>query len=131
MSLLQKHFKDKTTSYSIVAGIKIGVIVIALLAISVTLSQIGIFGNLAWAAAVELLPINSGNATLDQGLPIFYDCIEEAVDESFSEQEPNYFKEEPTKAEVVGCYYEVFANNNIDSDTESNDDNNKEIEEDD
>ena len=74
----------------------------------------GIFNSsnlAAWAQAVPLIPIQTGNATLDQGLPIFYDCIEEAVDESFSEQEPNYFHEEPTKAEVNGCYYDVFVVN--------------------
>lgn len=86
-----------------------------------------------WAQAVPLIPIQSGNATLDQGLPVFYDCLEEVVDESFSEQEDSYFKEEPRKSEVVECYYEVFVNNNGNSnneDTESNDinDNNEESE---
>src|ERR687891_284882 len=52
-----------------------------------------------------------GNVTLDQGLPIFYDCIEEAVDESYSEQEPNYFHDEPTKTEVNSCYNDVFVIN--------------------
>ena len=79
------------------------------------LSQIGgIFysSNLAaWAQAVPLIPIQTGNTTLDQGMPIFYDCIEKAVDESYSEQEPNYFHNEPTKAEVNGCYYNVFVAN--------------------
>ena len=96
------------------------------------LSQIGgIFNSsnlAAWAQAVPLIPIQTGNTTLDQGMPIFYDCIEKAVDESYSEQEPSYFHNEPTKAEVNGCYYDVFvangdklesanqidANNNID-----------------
>lgn len=90
-----------------------------------------------WAQAVPLIPIQSGNATLDQGLPVFYDCLEEVVDESFSEQEDSYFKEEPRKSEVVECYYEVFVNNNGNSNnedytshTESNDinDNNEESE---
>jgi hypothetical protein len=79
------------------------------------LSQIGgIFNssNLAvWAQAVPLIPIQTGNTTLDQGMPIFYDCIEKAVDESYSEQEPSYFHNEPTKAEVNGCYYDVFVAN--------------------
>ena len=79
------------------------------------LSQIGgIFNSTnmaAWAQAVPLIPIQTGNATLDQGLPVFYDCIEEAVEESFSEQEPNYFHEEPTKSEVNDCYYDVFVVN--------------------
>ena len=79
------------------------------------LSQIGgIFNSsnlAAWAQAVPLIPIQTGNTTLDQGMPIFYDCIEKAVDESYSEQEPSYFHNEPTKAEVNGCYYDVFVAN--------------------
>ena len=65
----------------------------------------------AWAQAVPLIPVQTGNATLDQGLPIFYDCIDDAVDESYSEQEPNYFHEEPTKTEVNSCYTDVFVVN--------------------
>jgi hypothetical protein len=79
------------------------------------LSQIGgIFNSsnlAAWAQAVPLIPIQTGNTTLDQGMPIFYDCIEKAVDESYNEQEPSYFHDEPTKAEVNGCYYDVFVAN--------------------
>jgi hypothetical protein len=106
------------------------------------MSQTGLFdNNTVWAQAVPLIPIQSGNATLDQGLPVFYDCLEEVVDESFSEQEDSYFQEEPRKSEVIGCYQEVFVNNNYGnndnnnneddtSDTESNDfdDNNEESE---
>jgi hypothetical protein len=97
-------------------------ILVLLLSASIAgLSQIGgIFNSsnlAAWAQAVPLIPIQTGNSTLDQGLPVFYDCIEETVDESFSEQEPNYFHEEPTKAEVNGCYYNVFVvnGNNLES----------------
>ena len=79
------------------------------------LSQIGsVFSSsnlAAYAQAVPLIPIQTGNATLDNGIPVFYDCIEEAVDESFSEQEPNYFHEEPTKTEVNSCYTDVFVVN--------------------
>ena len=116
-------------------------VIVSLAASIVCLSHTGFFDNLTvWAQAVPLIPIQSGNATLDQGLPVFYDCLEEVVDESFSEQEDNYFKEEPRKSEVVECYYNVFVNNNNNngngnnegdtSDTESNDfnDNNEESE---
>ena len=72
---------------------------------------IGSTNMAAWAQAVPLIPVQTGNATLDQGLPIFYDCIDEAVDESYSEQEPNYFHEEPTKTEVNSCYNDVFVVN--------------------
>ena len=63
---------------------------------------------IAWAQAVPLIPVQTGNGTLDQGIPVFYDCIEEIVDESYSEQEPSYFHDEPTKAEVNDCYNDVF-----------------------
>jgi hypothetical protein len=113
-------------------------VIVSLVASMVCLSQTGLFDNYTvWAQAVPLIPIHSGNATLDRGLPVFYDCLEEVVDESFSEQEDNYFQEEPRKSEVDECYYEVFVNNknnnndnngnsnNEDdtSDTESNDSN--------
>jgi hypothetical protein len=65
----------------------------------------------AWAQAVPLITVQTGNVTLDQGLPIFYNCIEDAVDESYSEQEPNYFHDEPTKTEVNSCYNDVFVVN--------------------
>lgn len=65
----------------------------------------------AWAQAVPLIPVQTGNGTLDQGIPVFYDCIEEIVDESYSEQEPSYFHDEPTKAEVNDCYNDVFVIN--------------------
>ena len=65
----------------------------------------------SWAQAVPLIPVQTGNGTLDQGIPVFYDCIEEIVDESYSEQEPSYFHDEPTKAEVNDCYNDVFVVN--------------------
>jgi hypothetical protein len=86
----------------------------------------------AWAQAVPLIPVQTGNNTLDQGIPVFYDCIEEIVDESYSEQEPSYFHDEPTKAEVNDCYNDVFVVNgdNLKSanqvDTTDNSDNSEE-----
>jgi hypothetical protein len=114
----------------------VSLVIVPLAASIVCLSQTGFFDNLTvWAQAVPLIPIQSGNATLDQGLPVFYDCLEEVVDESFSEQEDSYFKVEPRKSEVVECYYQVFVNNNGNNEddtshTESNDinDNNEESE---
>ena len=38
--------------------------------------------NVAFSQAVDLLPINTGNETLDGSLPVFFECIEEAVDAS-------------------------------------------------
>ena len=92
----------------------------------------------AWAQAVPLIPVQTGNGTLDQGIPVFYDCIEEIVDESYSEQEPSYFHDEPTKAEVNDCYNEVFvingdklkSANQVDTiDNNDNSDNSEESEE--
>ncbi|HEX5892456.1 MAG TPA: hypothetical protein VFY41_06310 [Nitrososphaeraceae archaeon] len=81
-------------------------IVIALTLITAEIS----FVNLA--LAVELIPLNSTNSTLNEGLPIFYDCIDEAVAQSVNVQEDDYFKEEPTKNEVVTCYYKVLIDAN-------------------
>ena len=89
----------------------------------------------AWAQAVPLIPVQTGNGTLDQGIPVFYDCIEEIVDESYSEQEPSYFHDEPTKAEVNDCYNDVFVVNGDklksanQVDTSDNSDNNDNSEE--
>jgi hypothetical protein len=89
-------------------------------------SVIGNTSMAAWAQAVPLITIQTGNVTLDQGLPIFYNCIEEAVDESYSEQEPNYFQDEPTKTEVNSCYNDVFVVNgdNLKSVSQVEDNNN-------
>lgn len=100
-------------------------VIVPLAATIIYLSQIGLFDSLtAWAQAVPLIPINSGNATLDQGLPVFYDCLDEVVDESFSEQEDSYFQDELRKSEVVKCYYEVFVNNNNNDDDNNNNEDN-------
>ena len=103
---------------------------VLLIASILYLSQVGLFDNYAAVAqAVPLIPINSGNATLDQGLPVFYQCLEEVVDESFSEQEDSYFQHEPRKSEVIECYYQVFVNNDVDSQSTELNDFNENIEE--
>ncbi|MDN5847033.1 MAG: MSCRAMM family adhesin SdrC [Candidatus Nitrosocosmicus sp.] len=61
-----------------------------------------------YGQAVDLIPIQSGNATLDNGLPEFYDCIEDKIDESKGVEEDPYFEDEPTKHEVAMCYNEVL-----------------------
>lgn len=99
------------------------------------LSQPDFEGFQAYGQEVPLIPIQSGNATLDQGLPVFYDCLDNVVDESFSEQEDNYFKHEPRKSEVVECYYETFVDNisnngdiNFDGGSNGSDENDEETE---
>jgi hypothetical protein len=64
----------------------------------------------SYSQAVDLIEINSGNKTLDEGLPLFYDCIDKKIDASKDEQEDSYFEKEPTKNEVKTCYKEVFVN---------------------
>ncbi len=62
------------------------------------------------ADSVKLLRIHSDNSTLNHGLPKFYNCIEQAVKHSVNKQKDSYFKTEPTKNEVIKCYYKVLIN---------------------
>ncbi len=77
-------------------------------------------GNVSFGQAVDLIPIQTGNATLDKGLPGFYDCIDKKIDESKGAEVDMYFEKEPTKNEVTTCYNEVFFDN---SDVQSPNDN--------
>ena len=77
-------------------------------------------GNVSFGQAVDLIPIQTGNATLDKGLPGFYDCIDKKIDESKGAEVDPYFEKEPTKNEVTTCYNEVFFDN---SDAQSSIDN--------
>ena len=77
-------------------------------------------GNVSFGQAVDLIPIQTGNATLDKGLPGFYDCIDKKIDESKGAEVDLYFEKEPTKNEVTTCYNEVFFDN---SDVQSPNDN--------
>ncbi len=97
------------------ATFTIGVIITAFTA----LLQFG-STNLAFSQAVDLLPINTGNVTLDGSLPVFYECIDEAVDasENAPHQAP-YFEDEPTKNEVRACYQEVFIENPVEQVTDN------------
>src|SRR6187551_826053 len=76
--------------------------------------------NISYGEAVPLIPIHTGNVTLDKGLPVFYDCIDKKIDNSKGVEEDNYFEKEPTKNEVTTCYNEVFFGN---SDVQSSNDN--------
>ena len=62
----------------------------------------------AYSQAVDLIEINSGNQTLDSGLPQFYDCIDEKIDSSKGAEQDSYFEKEPTKHEVTSCYNEIL-----------------------
>ena len=76
--------------------------------------------NISYGEAVPLIPIQTGNVTLDKGLPVFYDCIDKKIDNSKGVEADNYFEKEPTKNEVTTCYNEVFFGN---SDVQSSNDN--------
>jgi hypothetical protein len=79
-----------------------------LIAFSTSMGGIQTQLKAAYAQAVDLIEINSGNLTLDNNLPAFYDCIDEKIDESKGVEEDDYFEKEPTKNEVKICYGEVF-----------------------
>jgi hypothetical protein len=77
------------------------------LSITAILFQIG-FANFALAIAEPLIPINTGNANLDNNIPKFFSCIKKAVKQNVDVQD-SYFKHEPTKDEVIKCYHDVIA----------------------
>jgi len=79
---------------------------------------ISIYNTVYGAGAVPLLPIESGNHTLDKFLPKFYDCIEEAVKSSKDDQKDPYFKDEPTRNEVVNCYADISDGKSLKEDRE-------------
>ena len=87
-----------------------GIFAVLMVDCAFALSQTSTVG-IDFGEAVPLIPINTGNSVLNNELPLFYDCIEEAVDNSLSSTEPNYFKKEPTRAEVRGCYEDTIENN--------------------
>jgi hypothetical protein len=66
----------------------------------------------SFAEKVPLLPINSTDPQLNDDMAKFYSCIEDTVENSESDEEPHYFKDEPTKTEVALCYNEEIANKN-------------------
>ncbi len=88
-------------------------LIFSLLFITLAIMMLTTFvqGNVSFGQAVDLIPIRTGNATLDQGLPGFYDCIDKKIDESKGVEVDPYFEKEPTKHEVTSCYNEVFAYN--------------------
>ena len=94
----------------------------AAFSVTAILFQMG-FANLALAIAEPLIPINTGNANLDNNIPKFFSCIKKAVKQNVDVQD-SYFKHEPTKDEVVKCYYDVIASSsgNSNSDDANGDD---------
>lgn len=73
----------------------------------------GAFPNPVMGQAVPLIPLTSGNLTLDTGIPKFYKCIEHEIKESKNANDDSYFKSEPTKAEVFKCYNTIFKDSGV------------------
>jgi len=78
--------------------------------------------NISYGEAVPLIPIHTGNVTLDNGLPVFYDCIDKKIDKSKDDGASGYFDNEPTKYEVTTCYNEVFFEKSYDHSSNDNSD---------
>ena len=66
--------------------------------------------NYAMGQAVPLIPLTSGNVTLNIGIPKFNECIEDEIDASKNVNDDPYFEKEPTKDEVFKCYKAIFMN---------------------
>ena len=64
--------------------------------------------NYAMGQGVPLIPLTSGNVTLNIGIPKFNECIEDEIDASKNVNDDPYFKKEPTKDEVFKCYETIF-----------------------
>ncbi|HYO05501.1 MAG TPA: hypothetical protein VER14_00775 [Phototrophicaceae bacterium] len=60
--------------------------------------------NLSFSQAVDLLPINTGNKALNGSLPVFDDCIEDAIAASENAHlQTTYFEDEPARNDVSEC----------------------------
>ena len=64
--------------------------------------------NDAMGQAVPLIPLTSGNVTLDTGIPKFNECLEDEIEASKNVNDDSYFEKEPTKDEVFKCYEAIF-----------------------
>ena len=80
------------------------------IAVAFSISLIGSALNVAMGQAVPLIPLTSGNVTLDTGIPKFNECLEDAIDSSKNVNDDSYFENEPTKDEVFKCYETIFLN---------------------
>jgi hypothetical protein len=57
------------------------------------------------SGAVSLIPIQTGNAKLDNEIQSFYNCIKKTGHTGGS-------KPEPSKSEVINCYFKKVGNGN-------------------
>src|SRR6266508_1580387 len=68
----------------------------------------GVIFTDTFGQAVPLIPLRSGNFTLDKEIPLFYKCIQKEVKASANVNDDPYFRSEPTKEEVFKCYNTIF-----------------------
>jgi hypothetical protein len=86
----------------------ISIVSMSTIAVAFYLSLNGSAINTAMGQAVPLIPLTSGNVTLDTGIPKFNECLEDAIDSSKDVKDDSYFENEPTKDEVFKCYEIIF-----------------------
>jgi hypothetical protein len=80
------------------------------IAVAFSISLNGSALNDVMGQAVPLIPLTSGNVTLDTGIPKFNECIEGEIEASNNVNDDSYFEKEPTKDEVFKCYGAIFKN---------------------
>ncbi len=78
-----------------------------LVLVGMLVSNIGVEKSFA-KERVALLPLTSADSELNTKVTEFFSCIKKSVKNSETEQEPNYFHEEPTKTEVALCHNDIF-----------------------
>lgn len=88
----------------------ISILSMSTIAVAFFFSLDGPTQNVALGQAVPLIPLTSGNVTLDTGIPKFNKCLEDAIDSSKDVNDDSYFEKEPTKDEVFKCYDTIFMN---------------------
>ncbi len=58
----------------------------------------------AYSKAVPVPKPHTGNAKLDASIPHFFSCINSAVKSNQHKDVAPYFKHEPTRNEMIGCF---------------------------
>jgi len=78
-----------------------------------------VHSNVSFGQAIDLIPIQTGNATLYKGLPGFYDCIDDKIEESKGVEVDPFFEKDPSEHEVTLCYNEALTfNSDVQSSTD-------------
>lgn len=64
--------------------------------------------NSAFSKAVPVPKPHTGNHNLDSSIPHFFSCINGAVHSNQGKSVAPYFKHEPTRNEMIGCYHKAI-----------------------